>query len=213
MTSGEPDLPFSLPDVDVILDQIHRDAAAARFDRWGASTAIDEIVGRAVVPEDVFSLLHEAAGIPADFPLGNAGVMHVYGYWFSTVRTPFGFKRDRWTDGALARAYGLPREAFRWESDAATTPLERVTDAAGRLLATSGESGELAAEVMVEGARTRAVLGPRVEGVSALVYGIDEGDGVRLITTFPVNGDRNAFLEAFVSDPRLHWNAERHSTS
>ena len=45
-----------------------------------------------------------AAGLAAAFPVGNAGLLHVYGYWFSDEPTPYGFKRDRWVDGALAGA-------------------------------------------------------------------------------------------------------------
>jgi hypothetical protein len=106
------------------------DARAGRLAAWGWSTVIDEFVGEAVVPDGVVTALHRLAGLSARFPLGNAGLLHVYGYWFATRPTPFGYKRDRWLDGRLARAFGLPDAAFVPGSDPASTPLQRVLEVA-----------------------------------------------------------------------------------
>ena len=97
-----------LPSVDTALAHIRRDAAAGRFAQWALSTLIDEFTGVPSIEKDLFDTLHAAAGIDAEFPIGNAGVLHVYGYWFSEVPTPFGYKRDLFVErrgerGRIAR--------------------------------------------------------------------------------------------------------------
>ena len=176
---------------------IDEDTAAGRFSSWGASTVIDEHTGGPVVPRVLFEALHAHAGIAATWPVGNAGLLHVYGYLLSSVPTPYGLKRDRWLDGALARAFGLPDDEFvPWAR--ASSLLSRVTAAAQDLLArpvrtADGPSG-----------RMRLALGDRSDtDAVALVYGIDE----RLITTFPVASGA-AVLEEWDADPgRRRWNA------
>ena len=162
---------------------------------------IDENVGEAVLAREVFARIHEAGGIDAVFPIGNAGLVHVYGYLFSTVATPYGYKSDRWNDGVLARSLGLPPGHFRLGDSDDQTPLERVLNAATPLLSnppspartTSWRAGDV---------EQRAVL---VDG--ALVSGLDEGAGPRLTTIFPV-ADADAFWSTLLADPpRLRWNA------
>ncbi len=88
-----------------------------------------------MVAASVFRALHERAGIDARFPVGNAGLLHVYGYLLSTTPTPYGLKRERWLDGELARAYGLAADAFLpWALPTGETLLARVTAAAAALL-------------------------------------------------------------------------------
>jgi hypothetical protein len=118
-----------------LVEQIEADASADRFSRWGRSTVVDENTGLPVISEELFAELHRIAGLDAVWPIGNAGLLHVYGYLLSTVDTPYGRKRDRWLDGGVARAFGLPDDAFApWfvaPSFAAaardSTPLERLT--------------------------------------------------------------------------------------
>jgi hypothetical protein len=116
----------------MMFEQIAQDAAAGRFDAWGLSTVIDENVQAAVISSVQFKELHAAAGLTAVWPIGNAGLLHVYGYLLSTQVTPYGLKGDRWRDGELAQLFGLAPTAFLLESAAAagTTVLQRVTDAA-----------------------------------------------------------------------------------
>ena len=188
------------PDIDAVLACIARDRADGLLDRWSASTVIDENVGEAVVERDVFERIHEAGGVNARFPVGNAGLVHVYGYLFSTVVTPYGYKSDRWNDGVLARTLGHPEGYFRL-GDGPETPLARVLGSAEPLLADPPASARVL-EWEAEGARQRAVV---TGGV--LVSGLDDGEGMRLLTVFPV-ADEEAFLrELSVEPPRLRWNA------
>ena len=116
----------------MMFEQIARDAEAGRFDDWALSTVIDENIQSPVISRAQFVELHAAAGIAATWPIGNAGLLHVYGYLLSTVATPYGLKGDRWRNGQLAGQFSLAPEAFLLESaDAAgETVLHRVTAAA-----------------------------------------------------------------------------------
>ncbi|MDA3147222.1 hypothetical protein JSO19_07495 [Leucobacter sp. UCMA 4100] len=140
-----------------VLDFIRRDAAAGRLAAWGRSTVIDENTGVPSFDEQLFAELHVAAGIDADFPVGNAGLLHVYGYWFSHVMTPYGLKRERWLDGKLAAALGLPTDAFHLHDRGATTPLERVMNATLALL-TDAPEGALVAEAPLDAAADALAL-------------------------------------------------------
>lgn len=188
-----------------LADAIAVDAAADRFARWGRSTVIDENTGTAVLYPALFDALHARAGLPARFPVGNAGLLHVYGYLLSTTPTPYGLKRERWLDGTLARAYGLPETAFLpWaERAGGETLLARIADAADALLATGDVHEEPVGDAVA-----RIALGRRAAaGASALAYALDRGGKRHLITTFPVASADAVLAEVRSSAPRLRWNA------
>lgn len=177
---------------------IDADAAAGRFARWGRSTVIDEHAGTAVVSEELFAALHARAGLDAAWPIGNAGLLHVYGYLLSTVPTPYGFKRERWLDGALARAYGLAGDAFvPWASP--RTTLERVADAAASLLARA----EVRTALVGDSAASLGLARHADSGPVALAYAL----GGRLVTTFPVASPDDILAEWDAEPARPRWNA------
>ncbi|MDT0158703.1 amino acid deaminase [Microbacterium sp. ARD32] len=206
-----------VPAFDEVAEFVSADAAHGRFDDWGRSTVIDENTGAAVIDEDLFARLHAIAGIPARFPVGSAGLIHVYGYWFSTVLTPYGYKRDRWQDGGLATTLGQPPHAFRLWGDEHSTPLQRVTAVALPLLAEPPVSVRGRADAAVDGVPTRVVLaGPEHDrapgsaarsGATALIYGARTAGAWRLITVFPMSGDPEAVVADYRADVRWRWNA------
>ena len=210
-------------DGQMMFEQIARDAAAGRFDDWALSTVIDENVKTPVISPAQFFRLHAAAGIAATWPIGNAGLLHVYGYLLSTVPTPFGLKGDRWRDGALAQHLGLAMEAFVLEAAdlAGETVLQRVTDAAlphlahpaaglGDVLVIDDEVPEVEDGAGADTAtvfRTTVVNAPGHPG-AALVYGVHEAGRMRLITAFPLANATPASLDALAADPpRMRYNA------
>jgi hypothetical protein len=177
---------------------IEKDASARRFDVWGESTVIDELTGTEVISPTLFAALHDRAGIEARWPVGNAGLLHVYGYLLSTATTPYGLKRDRWVDLQLAQAYGLDSEAFLpWIGS--TTLLERVSRAATTLLARGPTRVQ-----MVGGSECFVALGREsADGPFALAYSV----AGKLITTFPVDSPESV-LEAWETRRgELLWNA------
>lgn len=113
--------------------------------RWGLSTIMDNNTATPIVSEPVFDALHTLAGVRARYPIGNAGLMHVYGYLLSREPTPYGLERERWLEPQTALALGLERHAFAPRLlDASATPLlERVTQALEPLVARESEHGVL----------------------------------------------------------------------
>ena len=198
----------SVPDLARVIEFITADARHGRFVQWGTSTVVDENTGEPVIDRPLFDALHAAAGIDAEYPIGNAGVIHVYGYWFSTALTPYGYKRDRWQNGELAAALGEPSAAFRLTGDAESTPLQRITAATLPLLQ-EPPANAASAEVRVGDSDTRVVLTSHSPSASwALIYGIrSDHAGWRMITTFPLAGDTDAVIADFMNDRRLRWNA------
>lgn len=177
---------------------IDDDRKHGRFDAWGASTVIDENLGTPVLEMPLFDALHARAGLRAEWPVGNAGLLHVYGYLLSTVVTPYGLKRDRWLDGALARAYGLAPDTFVPSAREASL-LARVGDAASALLARGAARTAEVATVPT------AVAVGRIPGSGdwALVYAVRG----RLVTTFPVASPETVLAEWDAAPARLRWNA------
>lgn len=189
--------------------QLDRDRAHGLFEAWGASTVADENAGVPVLPESVVSALASRAGLAVQYPVANAGLLHVYGYLLSTVPTPYGFKRDRWLDGQLAVALGLDASAFLPWDLADGTLLERVTRAVHPVATGSRTDGVLhqREDQVAEGVTALTTLWrSRGSDAAALVYALDEGRGIRLITTFPV-ADPTSLIAGLEAPPRLRFNA------
>jgi len=180
---------------------IRADREAERFAAWGRSTAVDENTGTGVIAPAMFDELHRRAGLPATWPVGNAGLLHCYGYLLSREPTPYGLKSDRWLTPTLAVACGLPEDAFLpWIPG--PTLLDRATAAAAALSA-----GPHASTVIVDGRESRVSLGAS-EGPAALAYAVAPSPGLPPlpVTLFPVT-DAAAVLTEFATLPRLRWNA------
>lgn len=172
------------------------DRDAGRFSTWGLSTVIDENVGSAVLARPLFDELHRRAGLTARWPVGNAGLLHVYGYLLSSTPTPYGLKRERWLSGELERACGLDDGALLPWSGSATL-LSRATEVAASVLARTDALVEA-----IDGRSVRIAIDQRhPDGVAALAYAVDD----RIVTLFPVADP--AALRAGLGAPRLRWNA------
>ena len=211
-----------------LAEQIEADAAADRFSRWGRSTVVDENTRSPVISEALFVDLHRIADLDAVWPIGNAGLLHVYGYLLSTADTPYGRKRDRWLDGGVARAFGLSDDAFApWfvtPSARDSTPLERITaialpytdDPAGgdSTLMWVDERGRAADVVSTTSSTlTRTVIVQARSGATALLYAVGTEGSLSLVTLFPLawsapDRDAAAWLAAIeAAVPRLRYNA------
>ena len=181
---------------------IDADAAAGRFARWGRSTAVDENVGAPVLRQAVFEALHDRAGLDSAWPIGNAGLLHVYGYLLSTTPTPYGLKRDRWLDGELAVACGRAPDAFvPWVGE--RTLLDRVAEAAETLIVRTPARRQRLGDVDAV-----VAIADRRPFPSALAYALElPAQSTRLITMFPVADPAALLADLDASPPRLRWNA------
>ncbi|WP_167043195.1 amino acid deaminase [Salinibacterium sp. ZJ454] len=210
--AGDPADTFDrLPWLGVQLD---RDRAHGLFDSWAESTVIDDNTQQPVLCEGIVTALAQRAGLPARYPVANAGLLHVYGYLLSTSPTPHGFKRDRWLDGTLATALGLDADAFLpWRLDNGTL-LERVTRMVLPIARGAVNAGvvyerddriadDTTAHTTLWRSRRAGQSGP-----AALVYALDGPSGIRLVTAFPVSGAVDEFVAALDAEPpRLRYNA------
>lgn len=184
---------------------IDADRAAGLFTRWGRSTVIDESIDAEVIPRPLFQALHERAGLDARWPIGNAGLLHTYGYLLSSVHTPHGRKRERWLGTELSTALGLGETAFLpWQGS--ETLLRRATEAASVLIASGGEFSWYS---LADGRATRAVLGQERGGLRALAYAVatEPGGSPKLVTMFPTAQTDAMRRELDETPSRLRWNA------
>lgn len=198
-----------------LAEQIRADRAEGRFAEWARSTAIDENTGEAVLSRELFEVLHDLAGLEAQWPIGNAGLLHCYGYLLSTASTPYGLKRDRWVTSELATAFGLAPDALTpWKgSESLLTRVSNVivpvlTNPPADALAVHTAITEPDAAGISHATRTVVV---QQNGVAALAYGfVVQHAGVRVlrpVTVFPVSASSDWLAELAADTSRLRFNA------
>lgn len=91
--------------------QITRDAHhPALLAVWGKSRNVDDNVGATIVPPAIVEAIGSLAGVPMRGVNVHAGLLHTYGYLFSSLQTPYGLKRDRWISKTLEQGFGLNTE-------------------------------------------------------------------------------------------------------
>ena len=98
-------------------DDISQDGQAGDVaELWGKSVNFDDEVHGIIVDPSILGALADAFGAPVFAHLGatvgghpvvHAGLTHTYGYLFSILSTPYGFKRSRWVSGEIERGLGL----------------------------------------------------------------------------------------------------------
>jgi hypothetical protein len=76
---------------------------------WGRSCNVDENAGQVIVAPPILRSIGELARVPMRGRFVHAGLEHTYGYLFSLIETPYGFKRDRWLTTGLERGFDIER--------------------------------------------------------------------------------------------------------
>ena len=74
---------------------------------WGKSYNFDSGAKKIIVDEKIIEDLQRLFNVKNDNKIVNAGIMHTYGYLFSTIDTPYGYKRKRWIAPTLNYGFGL----------------------------------------------------------------------------------------------------------
>ncbi|WP_222438827.1 hypothetical protein [Rhodococcus sp. BP22] len=179
----------------------------AEMANWASSTVIEDNVQAPVFDECVFSWLH--SGVPGafEFPIGHAGLMHVYGYLLSSVETPYGLKRGRWLTDDLAKAFGLKPSFFF--PTASTVPLmERVASVALPTLTdpTADSRTILTVDEVVDRRRCMRTVYIRdpMSNSTALLYGSVSGDDVQIVTAFPIGPMTAQSVQDRLAEPTRH---------
>ena len=208
-----------------LIGALHADLARPdTLQLWGTSTTVDN--GEQQVPTPFIAYLAEQLGTPPDPARCHAGLVHTYGYLLSSVATPFGRKRHRWSSGEAAHALGIPG---RWPliDDGVlsnlTHTLTKVAPLGTSMPGRAGPAGlsalhEVRDHGVADGTRWRSrirVLG-RIGSTDQsspggdellLVYTVSVDDGPeRYITAFPVG---HTFAAAATRTPigQLRFNA------
>ena len=74
---------------------------------WGKSLNFDSGAKKQIIDDQIISDLQGQFNIHNDNKIVHAGITHTYGYLFSVLNTPYGFKRKRWTDPTLNYAFAF----------------------------------------------------------------------------------------------------------
>ena len=74
---------------------------------------MDEVANRRIVDPKILSTIGRLANTKIGAKsIYHAGLMHTYGYLFSMIQTPYGFKRDRWVSSKIESGLGLPKNTI-----------------------------------------------------------------------------------------------------
>jgi hypothetical protein len=83
---------------------------------WGKSLNFDSGVKKKIVDDRIIEDLQKLFNIKNDNKIVHAGIMHTYGYLFSTINTPYGYKRQRWIAPTLNSAFAMEGNSFSPEA-------------------------------------------------------------------------------------------------
>jgi hypothetical protein len=97
-----------------ISHQIETDRGSRTLFRlWGRTLNEDELARQTIVHPAILKAIGDLAGVACEGNIIHAGLEHTYGYLFSTIETPFGFKRDRWVKPAIENGFQLTQPTLR----------------------------------------------------------------------------------------------------
>lgn len=83
---------------------------------WGKSYNFDSGAKQIIVDHKIIKALQGRFNIVNDNNVVHAGVIHTYGYLFSTINTPYGYKRKRWIAPTLNYAFNLEANSLSPEA-------------------------------------------------------------------------------------------------
>jgi len=101
-----------------LVRSLHTDGQGPWLSAWGRSVNYDEHGKDIIVLPPLLEALAQEMPEPptvggiqtsGGWSVGHAGITHTYGYLFSLLQTPFGYKRARWVSPELEQGFGLPQ--------------------------------------------------------------------------------------------------------
>lgn len=96
-----------------LVEQIYTDSKDPLLPQfWGESYNFDSNAKKTIVDEKIMKDLQQLFGIQNDNQKVHAGIIHTYGYLFSTIDTPYGYKRKRWIEPTLNTGFTLTSQAL-----------------------------------------------------------------------------------------------------
>lgn len=145
-----------------ILKQIETDHQTPEmFQLWGMSRNIDESNlsnGRKTAPVNLLQFFSSIWNVHYDdtFTFGHAGLTHTYGYLFSIMDTPYGYKRARYVQDEIESGFGLTDGLFSGAPTAGTL-FSNLTVFAGKIAFRDHDHGKKLLQDVIEDLGTRAV--------------------------------------------------------
>ena len=124
----------------LLYNQIEKDSTdPVLLNLWGQSLNFDSGAKKQIINDQIISDLQAKFGIKNDNKVVHAGITHTYGYLFSILETPYGFKRKRWTDPTLNYAFSFAGNALSPQAEDGAM-LTNITYFAGRSAFRNAES-------------------------------------------------------------------------
>lgn len=117
-----------------IARQVMADANSPLLAYWGLSRNFDENAQATIVHPKILTAIGTLAQVqrgPGD--AFHAGLLHTYGYLFSRLKTPYGYKRERWVRPTIEQGLQIPSRTLRSHPRAGTL-LQNLTYFLGRIV-------------------------------------------------------------------------------
>ncbi|MBP9681606.1 MAG: hypothetical protein KBD76_09390 [Bacteriovorax sp.] len=100
-----------------LFNQIKQDSLDSELEGfWGQSLNFDSGAKKQIIDDAIISELQEMFHLQNDNKIVHAGVTHSYGYLFSVLNTPYGYKRKRWIDPTLNFAFSFKGKSLSPEA-------------------------------------------------------------------------------------------------
>ena len=123
------------------LNELKRDShSRGLLNLWGLSRNIDQSyfvqgLQTRTIPVNLLAYFKSILKVPydSDFIYGHAGMNHTYGYLFSDMETPYGYKRSRYVSGENEAGLGLPAGVFDGHAPEKGTLLSNFSYFIGRI--------------------------------------------------------------------------------
>ena len=123
-----------------LLAQIKNDANdPVLLSLWGQSLNFDSGAKKKIIEDNILSELQNFFNLKSDNYVVHAGITHTYGYLFSNLDTPYGYKRKRWIDPEVNRAFNFFELSLSPETKEGTL-LSNLTYFAGKIAFQSDSS-------------------------------------------------------------------------
>jgi hypothetical protein len=134
LPTSELTLQRATQDAPELFSRILEDATRPAWKSlWGQSFNYDELAKAMIVEPHFLDLLFASLQIPPKQDrIVHAGAEHTYGYLFSLLQTPYGYKRARWVQSDIELGFGLPHGSLS-PLPSRGTLLSNLTYFAGRV--------------------------------------------------------------------------------
>lgn len=99
---------------------------------WAESINFDSGAKKIIIEDNILNDLHNYFELRCDHRIVHAGVAHTYGYLFSNLETPYGYKRKRWIDPEVNDAFNLVGKSLSPDTKSGTL-LSNLTYFAGKI--------------------------------------------------------------------------------